>query len=49
MPLTKIGKKVKRSMMKQYGKKRGASIFFASENKGVAGASKWVKKKRKKR
>lgn len=49
MPLSKIGKKVKRSMVKQYGKKRGAAIFYASENKRIPGASKWTKKSRKKR
>jgi hypothetical protein len=49
MPLSKIGKKVKRAFMKEYGKKRGSSIFFASERKRIPGASKWTKKSRKKR
>ena len=49
MPLTRIGKRVKRSMMKRYGKKAGARVFFASENKRIAGSSKWTKAKRKTR
>ncbi|MDO8685722.1 MAG: hypothetical protein Q7J78_03520 [Clostridiales bacterium] len=35
MPLTEKGKKVMSSMKKQYGKKKGKSVFYASENKGV--------------
>jgi hypothetical protein len=35
MPLNKKGKKVKRAMMKKYGKKKGKQVFFASENKGT--------------
>ena len=35
MPLTKKGKKIKKSMEKQYGKKRGEQVFYASKNKGV--------------
>lgn len=35
MPLTKKGKKIKRAMMKQYGKKKGKRVFYASENKGA--------------
>ena len=34
MPLTKKGKKIKRAMTAQYGKKKGAAVFYASENKG---------------
>lgn len=49
MPLTKVGRKVKRAMMKHYGKKTGARVFYASENKHIAGSSKWAKKRRKKR
>ena len=33
MPLTKKGKKIMRSMKKQYGKKRGEQVFYASLNK----------------
>lgn len=35
MPLTKKGKKIKRAMTSEYGKKRGAAIFYASINKGT--------------
>jgi hypothetical protein len=34
MPLTKTGKKVLRSMRKEYGTKKGKSVFYASINKG---------------
>lgn len=34
MPLTKKGKKIKRAMEKNYGKKKGDQVFYASENKG---------------
>jgi hypothetical protein len=47
MPLTAKGKKVKKAMTKQYGTKKGESVFYAMEKsgklKGVA------KKKRKKK
>ena len=33
MPLTKKGKKIKASLVKQHGKTKGESIFFAMENK----------------
>lgn len=33
-PLTKKGHKIKRSMEKHYGKKKGKQVFYASENKG---------------
>lgn len=45
MPLNKKGKKIKKAMQKQYGKKKGDKVFYASENKG---AIKGVKKKKKK-
>ena len=35
MPLTKKGKKIMKSMKKQYGKKKGETVFYASKNKGV--------------
>jgi|TARA_E500000318_G_scaffold14406_1_gene14025 hypothetical protein len=35
MPLTKKGKKIMKSMKKQYGKKKGETVFYASRNKGV--------------
>ena len=34
MPLTKKGRKIKRRMMKTYGKKKGTRVFFASANSG---------------
>ena len=33
--LAKKGKKIMKSMKKQYGKKKGEKIFYASKNKGV--------------
>jgi len=45
MPLTAKGKKIKKAMEKQYGAKKGASVFYAMENKGKL---KDVKKKTKK-
>ena len=34
MPLNKKGKKIKSSMTKRYGKKKGEAIFYAMENSG---------------
>ena len=49
MPLTAKGKKVKKSMEKQYGKKQGERVFYASENKGsIKGLAKKPAKKGKK-
>lgn len=33
MPLTKKGKRIKGEFIKEYGKKKGESIFYAWENK----------------
>ena len=45
MPLNKKGKKIMKSMKKQYGKKKGEKIFYASKNKGVIkGVKKGAKK-----
>ena len=33
MPLNKKGKKIMSSMKKQYGKKKGEQVFYASLNK----------------
>lgn len=46
MPLTSKGRKIKEAMERQYGKEKGESVFYASENKGTI---KGVHKKRKKR
>jgi hypothetical protein len=35
MPLTPKGKKIMKAMRKQYGKKEGESVFYASKNKGT--------------
>jgi hypothetical protein len=35
MPLTKKGSKIERAMEKEYGKKKGESVFYASKNKGT--------------
>ncbi len=34
MPLNTKGKKIMKSMKKQYGKKKGETVFYASKNKG---------------
>jgi hypothetical protein len=35
MPLNKKGKKILAEMQKEYGKKKGKAVFYASENKGT--------------
>jgi len=35
VPLTDKGKKIIKSMKKQYGKKKGEKIFYASANKRI--------------
>lgn len=35
MPLTKKGSKIKAAMRKEYGAKKGESVFYASKNKGT--------------
>ncbi len=35
MPLNEKGKTIMKSMRKQYGKKRGEQVFYASKNKGT--------------
>ena len=35
MPLTNKGKKIMSSMKKEYGKKKGEQVFYASKNKGT--------------
>jgi hypothetical protein len=34
MPVTKKGQKILRAMRKQYGSRKGTSVFYASANKG---------------
>lgn len=43
MPLTKLGKRIKKSMKKTYGKNKGERVFYAWENK-----NKGVTEKKKK-
>ena len=43
MPLTVKGKKIKKSMIKHYGKKKGEEVFYKSEKKGTI---KGIKKKK---
>ena len=46
MPLTEKGKKIKKAMQKQYGKKAGERVFYAAENKGsIKGVAKKGTKK----
>lgn len=46
MPLTSKGRKIKSAMERQYGEKKGESVFYASENKGtIKGVAKKGKKK----
>ena len=35
MPLTKKGETILAAMMKEYGKKKGKTVFYASQNKGT--------------
>ena len=35
MPLNSKGKKIMSAMMKEYGAKKGKTVFYASENKGT--------------
>ena len=35
MPMTAKGEKIMRAMTQEYGKKKGASVFYASANKGT--------------
>lgn len=46
MPLTKKGEEIEHAMRKEYGKKKGESVFYASRNagtiKGVDNAGRFV-------
>jgi hypothetical protein len=49
VPLTKKGKKIKAAMESEYGKDKGESVFYASQNKGtIRGTHKGGKKGKKK-
>ena len=43
MSLTKSGKKVMGNMEKEYGKKKGKQVFYASINKKKKGSDSWHK------
>ena len=46
MPLTSKGNKILKAMRKSYGKKKGTSVYYASQNKGtIKGTHKKGKKK----
>lgn len=45
MPLTEKGKKIKEAMQKEYGKKQGEKVFYASQNKGTIKGTHKPKKK----
>lgn len=44
MPLNAKGKKIKKNMESEYGKKKGDRVFYASENKGTIKGVKKAKK-----
>jgi len=45
MPLTKKGSEIKSAMNKEYGPKKGNSVFYASKNAGkIKGVEKGKKK-----
>ena len=47
MPLTEKGKKIMKSMQKQYGKKKAEEVFYASKNAGkITGVEKTMKAKK---
>ena len=49
MPLTEKGKKIKAAMIDQYGKEKGARVFYASERQGtITGVKKSSSHRRKK-
>lgn len=49
MPLTEKGKKVLRNLKKEYGSKKGESVFYALINKKKLKGAEGKKRKRKKR
>jgi hypothetical protein len=45
MPMTKKGMKIREALEKEYGKKKGESVFYAMENAGkIKGVTKGKKK-----
>ena len=50
MPLTEKGNKIMAAMQRQYGGKKGESVFYASRNKGtISGVDKARAKREQKR
>lgn len=47
MPLSKSGKQMKAAMKKEYGKKKGESVFYATLNKKPALKRKMEGKRKK--
>lgn len=48
MPLTKKGSEIMHNMKKEYGDKKGESVFYASRNKGtIKGVEKGYHKKKR--
>ena len=47
MPLTKKGSEILSNMQKEYGDKKGESVFYASRNKGTISGVEAVNKLRK--
>ncbi len=45
MPITKKGTKIKKKMEKEYGKKKGEKVFYASQKKGIIKETHKTKKK----
>lgn len=48
MPLTKKGREIKNAMVKEYGGKKGESVFYAMENSGKLKGVKKAEKAKKK-
>jgi hypothetical protein len=48
MPLTKKGAEIKSAMTKEYGEKKGTSVFYASKNAGTIKGVDKAKRKGKK-
>ncbi len=49
MPLTPKGNKILKNMMREYGSKKGTSVFYASINKGKITGAEGKKRKKKKK
>ena len=45
MPLTAKGKKILAAMIRQYGKKKGTEVYYASQKKGTIKGTHKAKKR----